>query len=353
MRRKRATASGFTLIELLVVIAIIAILIALLLPAVQQAREAARRSQCRSNLKQIGVALHNYNETFGVFPYGSENTAPAVQAAPGYGNGLVTNHRGWVCLLPYIDETSLYNQFELSAATGTWLGEGNCNSPGGYPGPSGGRYLAGTQAEIAANARLGGTVIETYICPSDPGRRTTTSNCASRSISPQPETARTSYEFSVLESGTSQCSCFTRWSSESSTTRTMFGVNSNCQMRDIVDGSSNTVAVAETTLEVLSAHGWSTAWANTGWATTGVTLQDSLVNINEKRCCRWNSPPWSSSTIPVMTKVGHGGIPGSTHQGGIHVLLGDGAVKFISENIDLLTRQYLARIADGQTVGEF
>ena len=343
MRRKRATTSGFTLIELLVVIAIIAILIALLLPAVQQAREAARRSQCRSNLKQIGVALHNYNQTFGVFPYGTEN--PGIISAT-YGNGLVTNHTGWICLLPYIDEASLYSQFNLEAATGTWLGEANCGSPGGYPGPSSGKFLAGTQAEIAANAALGGTVIGTYLCPSDPGGRTVSHTCASLGMSPRPTTARTNYQFSVLNHNSA-----TAWRSEAADQRAMFGLNSNCQMRDIVDGSSNTIAVAEVTLDLIS-HTWGYAWVTPGWETMGVPLQRSDSNINERRCCRWSSPPYSGNQ-GFMTKLGHGGIPGSVHQGGMHILLGDGAVKFISENVDLITRQYLSRIADGQTVGEF
>ncbi len=95
--KMRAKVRGFTLIELLVVIAIIAILIALLLPAVQQAREAARRSQCRNNMKQIGLALHNYHDTFNQFPSAFGNQS--VNS----GGGERWGHSQWVALLPYID----------------------------------------------------------------------------------------------------------------------------------------------------------------------------------------------------------------------------------------------------------
>lgn len=97
--------AGFTLIELLVVIAIIAILIALLLPAVQQAREAARRTQCKNNLKQLGLALHNYHDTHSVFPPGllGRCTTPDLNAS------------GLVMLLPYIEQNNLYSQFNFSA----------------------------------------------------------------------------------------------------------------------------------------------------------------------------------------------------------------------------------------------
>ena len=93
---------GFTLIELLVVIAIIAVLIALLLPAVQQAREAARRTQCKNNLKQMGLALHNYHDVFNKFPIGSNNTQ-----AGGWGCPL------WTAVLPYVDEAPMYNKWDF------------------------------------------------------------------------------------------------------------------------------------------------------------------------------------------------------------------------------------------------
>ncbi|MCA9017038.1 MAG: DUF1559 domain-containing protein, partial [Planctomycetaceae bacterium] len=145
---------GFTLIELLVVIAIIAILIALLLPAVQQAREAARRSTCKNNLKQFGLALHNYHDAFNVFPYSTEN--------PG-GSGLspVTNHTGYIALLPYLDQAPLYNKFVLTAASGNYLGGGNCST-------SGSGNLSGSVTDREANIILGATIINLFLSPSDP-----------------------------------------------------------------------------------------------------------------------------------------------------------------------------------------
>ena len=111
---------GFTLIELLVVIAIIAILIALLLPAVQQAREAARRSQCKNNLKQLGLALHNYHDTFQVFPFGMIN--PTNGDLPGSPRPPTDNTGWYPMILPYIEQGALYNAFmeeqQNSARTG-------------------------------------------------------------------------------------------------------------------------------------------------------------------------------------------------------------------------------------------
>ena len=109
--RRRA----FTLIELLVVIAIIAILVALLLPAVQQAREAARRSQCKNNLKQSGVALHNYHDVHSQFPAALLNSG---RYTGGVGvNGEVRNTTGWTMLLPYIDEAARLQRFKNGATT--------------------------------------------------------------------------------------------------------------------------------------------------------------------------------------------------------------------------------------------
>src|SRR5688572_18580233 len=111
-------SAGFTLIELLVVIAIIAVLIALLLPAVQQAREAARRTQCKNNLKQIGLALHNYHDNYQLFP--AAIIFPAYKSSANCtadGQRFNLNTTGWTMLLPFIDQAPLYNQYNSSMAS--------------------------------------------------------------------------------------------------------------------------------------------------------------------------------------------------------------------------------------------
>ena len=142
---KRTLRQGFTLIELLVVIAIIAVLIALLLPAVQAAREAARRIQCTNNLKQIGLAMHNYHSTYEVFPMGASKNCNADPASscPNF-----ADWRGWSSLstsLPYVEQTPLYNAINFSMAD---------EIHDATPAPE--------------NFTVVGTLVNAYMCPSDP-----------------------------------------------------------------------------------------------------------------------------------------------------------------------------------------
>lgn len=314
---------GFTLIELLVVIAIIAILIALLLPAVQQAREAARRSTCKNNLKQIGLALHNYNETFSVFPYATSNPGQC-----GFSN--VTNHKGWLYLLPYLEQAALYNKFNFSAATG------QRNTGSGT--------LAGGGAITSGNAALTTTILEPLMCPSDDGQRFYASANTTYG-SGIANTARTCYDFVVNDAN----SCPT-WNSISKTTRTMFGTNSACRVRDVKDGTSNTAAVVETTLEVVD--GVTNSWATAQHVGLGIDFATPPnLYINYWKCCGWDSTPYART--PIFGRLGEWGSPGSTHVGGMHILMADGAVRFISENLDASTRQHLAYMSDGQIMGEF
>jgi len=152
MRHFSLRRSAFTLIELLVVIAIIAVLVALLLPAVQQAREAARRSACKNNLKQHGLALHNYHDTFTIFPSPSIASRHNMSAAVAGGCSGWVNHSGYswrVMILPYMDQAPLYNQFQFA---GSRLH--SCMNNPAISGPDWNR--------------IRGTIIPTFICPSDP-----------------------------------------------------------------------------------------------------------------------------------------------------------------------------------------
>ncbi|WP_417393716.1 DUF1559 domain-containing protein [Gimesia chilikensis] len=331
LKKRRA----FTLIELLVVIAIIAILIALLLPAVQQAREAARRSTCKNNLKQIGLALHNYHDAHKVFPYSVSHPHSITSGSASTAFGL--NHRGWLMLLPYIDQANLYNQFNFSLAAST-------GAPTAKPVP--GNLLPGAAGN--ANDQVISKIIPAFMCPSDDNdthyRSTTSAHYAIAPGSSNEYGAYTNYDFSVTRTSSSA----SNWLLEGRTTRRMFGINACSQIRDVKDGMSNTVAVAETLRWTY--NGVSQTWGHAKWVGHGVDLTYSR-GINWWPCCSWDSPPFARPTGPG--RLGDWSTVGSLHTGGAHVLMGDGAVRFISENIDATTRNNLAYIADGNPIGEF
>jgi prepilin-type N-terminal cleavage/methylation domain-containing protein len=188
----RRPRRGFTLIELLVVIAIIAVLIALLLPAVQQAREAARRTQCRNNLKQIGLALHNYHDSHNVFPYSTSAKGSCENGDAVPPQGMVKNHRGWVQVLPYLDQAPLFQLFDPTQAAGAYdrAGLGVQGSP-----------------VVSGNDFVVSQVIDVFTCPSDDGnpRITTPSEAYAIGGGSELQGAKTSYDFQAhLE--TSWCS---------------------------------------------------------------------------------------------------------------------------------------------------
>jgi prepilin-type N-terminal cleavage/methylation domain-containing protein len=329
MRRR----SGFTLIELLVVIAIIAILIALLLPAVQQAREAARRTQCRNNMKQLGLALHNYHDTHSVMVFagfGYSWTAPngALPAAQQQ-NSWCTNANGLVMLLPYLDQAALYGLFNFNQTGSNYNGHA-------YPTrPMAGDAITNGNGALAANRQ------NAFLCPSDSGTATIPGTSFHYGIAPTysgPNPFKTTYEFSTGASLTTRA-----WEFEAQTTRRMFGEGSNTRLTDVKDGTSNTCAMAEATLDVY--NGVRSAWAYRGWVHTGVNIAATRVND-------WTYP-WVPTYVPRAGVLGSWERAGSTHTGGMHVLLGDGAVRFLSENVDLVILQRLAAMSDGQPIGEF
>lgn len=335
-RTSGSRVRGFTLIELLVVIAIIAILIALLLPAVQQAREAARRSQCKNNLKQIGLALHNYHDTHGVFPYSVSHSGSITTG--GANHSIALNHRGWLMLLPMIDQSPLYNQVDFSLAMGAYVTNGGTMPGGLAPGDPGND-----------NDLIASKVIPAFMCPSDNGpEKYASTGSAHYSIAPGSTTetgAFTNYDFSVRRSANDA----PMWNQDTGSDRRMFGFDACSRIRDVTDGMSNTVAVAETLRQTY--NGESVSWAYAKWVGNGVDLTYSR-GINFNLCCSWDSPPFERTPV-LRNRLGDWSTVGSNHEGGAHVLLGDGAVRFISENMDATTRNRLAYIADGQPVGEF
>lgn len=335
----KSRRKAFTLIELLVVIAIIAILIALLLPAVQQAREAARRSQCKNNLKQIGLALHNYLDTFGVFPYSTsaDGAITLGSAAAETTTGFTLNHRGWIGLLPYVEQSALFNKFDPRAPSGAYV--------------RGAATLIQPEAVIisSGNAGVVSKSISAWLCPSDNGNPLYTGTSINYAITPTANAsgypgAKTSYDFNVARYSESA----TMWSGISPATRRMFGPYSACKIRDLTDGSSNTIAVAETTLDIKD--GITGTWGYAHWVGGGVDFANGLGLNNFAVCCTWSTPPNQNLS---KTQLSSWSLAGSLHTGGLQVLLGDGSVRFVSENMAAITRQNLSYIGDGQTIGEF
>ena len=352
----RRAGRGFTLIELLVVIAIIAVLVAILLPAVQQAREAARRAQCQNNLKQLGIALHSYNETHGVFPRGNYERFDA--AAYGYGNYSYNAFSAHAMLLPFLDQAGLYTKFDFSRA----LNEGT-------------------------NDTVKRTVVPGFLCPSDVrmipnggGYNNGPGNSYVLSAGPSmywfgfaPAAVTTTIPNLADQVG-------------------MFNYRRTVSMRDLSDGSSNVIAASELIMgdgetsttaisigDTLRGVGTGGApasfpsvaqvntWANlcraakaapstaargdtgSNWAygNIGLTVFNTITTPN-------SDAPNCISCTSCGTNDGQGLFPArSRHTGGVNVLFGDGRIDFVGASVDNLTWMRLGGIGDGAIVRDF
>lgn len=332
--KRHVRRKAFTLIELLVVIAIIAILIALLLPAVQQAREAARRTQCKNNLKQLGLALHNYHDVFTALPHACTiaGTQPSGQAA---NSNQIRRFSGHLALLPYVEQANLYEATLLALE------------------PFGGNTASWNSVPAVV------TQTPHLLCPSD----------GIVSGNPEQRPAQTNYMFSR---GDNAWDYNPGWHGNGGRGLRGFfnGVRNDGQggtprrFRDITDGLTNTIAMGErikaiaggqsvqdgaTTTTVsnggrqnpalclasVGANGIYTNLGNDrGSRLAGIRAYDgapaftSITTVlapNSPSCKNGNDNAHDRDGIMTMS---------SRHTGGAQVLLGDGSVRFLSENID-------------------
>ena len=315
----RHSRRGFTLIELLVVIAIIAVLIALLLPAVQQAREAARRTQCKNNLKQLGLALHNYHDTFLVFPPGQFQK---LAEDPGGGGTLLTpnagdstNRSSWMQrILPYFDQAPLFNKF----------------AP----------YMSGP-AGMAFQWPGADTILPAFMCPTDPAgpKNSTANDRPNQGFSGNYVVCAGSTSFGQAGGGLNLNGLFFSYSRTS--------------IRDTTDGTSNTLMAGELLLikDVdPSGHDIRGRYYNT-WS--GNTFFSS--NLPPNTTVGDQHTPWcvSGPKRPCASTGDYVQFARSEHTGGVQIAMADGAVRFVSENIDQTTFRGLGSRSGGEVVGDF
>jgi prepilin-type N-terminal cleavage/methylation domain-containing protein len=345
-----AVRRAFTLIELLVVIAIIAVLIGLLLPAVQKVREAAYRSKCQNNLKQIGLALHNFHDATG--------RLPAAKIHSGTGTGLqqnyrgpevnyvgkpfrVYNHTGWVALLPYVEQDSLFRQYDYQAPSS------NSCSSAGLPDET---WLGG---RAQTNAAVVGAYLPVYTCPSDtdpPPVVNDNGHPANYSVNPPiPElpfyhafsrqnARRSNYLFASYKDTDGD------WKYPAHQPAGAFGTNGSASFRLVKDGLSTTIFVGESRQEHVGKSGpeivdvYGPYWGSgTSTCCHGI-VADETYHINY---------PYGRSVLGLTDNravLQYAYTFGSWHHGGAHFLFGDGSVRFLQDSMPFATFQALNSI---------
>jgi prepilin-type N-terminal cleavage/methylation domain-containing protein len=324
---------GFTLVELLVVIAIIGILVALLLPAVQAAREAARRMSCTNNLKQIGLALHNYHDSYKVLPPGFIKV---------YGNGNQLTARGnWSwggLILPFVEQQPLHASFNVGPVTLSQVVD---------------------EAVLANPPKLTAlkSPLDVFRCPSDTAPRTNVAREIAGEQVPREATVTSNY---VGVNGTWG---FPNYLNGTNIRQGLFGRNRGFRLADITDGTSCTLAVGE--------RNWRRKHTNGNMVTVRAA---NVFGIRGEKRNNSNGLADAMGSCRFKINHNHAGAAGrsrrgfgSMHPGGSQFVLADGAVRFLAETIDAdmkpnqqtrttqpnSTYENLCARGDGNTVGDF
>ncbi len=335
--RIRTARSAFTLIELLVVIAIIGVLVSLLLPAVQSAREAARRAQCVNNLKQIGIAMQNYHGAVGKFPIGSQTEVTIPSNDSCAGDLQSRGHTLFTLLLPYIEQNAVYNSVNFNFSAG------------------GSELMHGVHGG-AVNYTALSTRIAAYICPSD------------EPTSP-PTGSANPYSQSSYAGSSGTLDTFRFWFGCPTEIPVdgVFGYNFCCSISDIRDGTSNTLAVGETSRFLNEPSETFNFW-NRGMSfnyaeLTGVSriqgVATTAPRINANMLIPDLDPTFDATGDidswlfdPKILEFGQMGFR-SLHSSGANFLFCDGSVRFLKDSIDVGNFHAVGPTSPDRKVGTF